>query len=438
MVYPTRQQIDKPVNHISNTLTLKFLGGTGEVGRSAVVVKGEGTQLLLDYGILMAREPGFPMHIPPSDINGIVLTHSHLDHSGAIPIFHIAGGIPVFGTQMSFDLTKLLIRDFIRLSGYYLPFEFLELQTMMGHCKHVGYRRPVDVGGLSLELFDAGHIPGSAQAVVATTSRRLLYTGDFNTRATALLRGADQDYGQLDVVVMESTYASEDHADRTTVTNALIEKAREVVERGGTVLIPAFSVGRSQEILSVLAAHNFEYPVAVDGMAKDANEIIARYPEYLRDPQLFKAALNKANWVQGWKDRRLAVSKPGVIVSPAGMLKGGNAIFYMNNIARKEGNAIFLISYQVPGSPGRRLLDTGKFILGGKTREVKAEVQKFDFTSHCGRTELLETAKLIEGDAQFFVMHGSEENCHYLAEALRTDIGVKSIVPKVGDVFTVG
>jgi putative mRNA 3-end processing factor len=419
-------------------MTLKFLGGTRQVGRSSVAVKSGGTQLLLDYGILMGREPGFPMHIPPGDVNGIVLTHSHLDHSGAIPIFHIAGGVPVYGTRMSFDLTKLLITDFIRLSGYYLPFEFLELQTMMSHCVHLGYRRPVDVGGLTLELFDAGHIPGSAQAVLTTPSRRLLYTSDFNTRATALLRGADQDYGKIDVVVMESTYASEDHADRDTVMNALIEKVREVVERGGTVLIPAFSVGRSQEILSVLAAHDFEYPVAVDGMAKDANAIIARYSEYLRDPQLFKVALNKANWVQGWKDRRLAVRKPGVIVSPAGMLKGGNAIFYMNNVARKEENAIFLISYQVPGSPGRRLLDTGKFILGGKTREVKAEVQKFDFTSHCGRNELLETAKLIDGDAMFFVMHGAEENCHYLAEVLRTDVGVKSVVPKVGDVYTIG
>jgi putative mRNA 3-end processing factor len=419
-------------------MTLKFLGGTGQVGRSSVAVKSGGTQLLLDYGILMGREPGFPMHISPGDVDGIVLTHSHLDHSGAIPIFHIAGGVPVYGTRMSFDLTKLLIADFIRLSGYYLPFEFLELQAMMSHCVHVGYRQPVDVGGLTLELFDAGHIPGSAQAVVATPSRRLLYTSDFNTRATALLRGADQDYGKIDVVVMESTYASEDHANRDTVMNALIEKVREVVERGGTVLIPAFSVGRSQEILSVLAAHDFEHPVAVDGMAKDANKIIARYSEYLRDPQLFKVALNKANWVQGWKDRRLAVRKPWVIVSPAGMLKGGNAIFYMNNVARKEENAIFLISYQVPGSPGRRLLDTGKFILGGKTREVKAEVQKFDFTSHCGRNELLETAKLIDGDAMFFVMHGNEENCHYLAEVLRTDVGVKSVVPKVGDAFTIG
>jgi putative mRNA 3-end processing factor len=109
----------------------------------------------------------------------------------------------------------------------------------------------------------------------------------------------------------------------------------------------------------------------------------------------------------------------------------------MNNVARKEENAIFLISYQVPGSPGRRLLDTGKFILGGRTREVRAEVQKFDFTSHCGRTELLETAKLIDGDATFFVMHGAEENCHHLAEVLRTDVGVKSVVPKVGDVFSI-
>jgi putative mRNA 3-end processing factor len=425
------------VTFIKNPVTIKFLGGTGEVGRSAVAVKGDRTQLLVDYGIMTDHEPGFPMHIPPNEVDGIVLTHSHLDHSGAIPIFHIGGETPVFGTQLSFELTKLLILDLIHLSGYYLPFEYLDLETMMDSCVNVDYREPRKIGDVTIELLESGHIPGGAQVILASSGKRVLYTSDFNTADTGLLRGADQDYGEIDVLIMESTYANEDHMDRKTVEQKFVSRVIEVVERGGTVLVPAFSVGRSQEILCVLKAYNFKHPVAVDGMAKEANNILMRYPNYLRDAGLLIDALNSANWIKGWRDRRLAAKKPGVIVSPAGMLKGGNAVFYMNNVARKIENAIFLVSYQIPNSPGRRLLDTGKFIIRGKTVDVKAEVENFDFTSHCGRTQLIETAKLVDGGAHVFLMHGAEENCQSLANYIKSELGLEAVAPKAGDVFKV-
>lgn len=422
---------------ITGAIKIKFLGGSREVGRSAIAVKSEKTQILLDYGVLIGREPGFPMHIPPREVDAIVLTHAHLDHSGAIPLFHIRGHAPVYGAQPTFDLTRLLISDFIHLSGYYLPYEYIDLQSTLNFCVDIGYRKPVEIGDLKIKLLDAGHIPGSSQVIIESSEKRILYTSDFNTVETQLLRGADQSYGKIDALIVESTYADEDHMDRREVEKSFMGRVTEAVERGGTVLIPAFSVGRSQEILCVLVAHHFECPVAVDGMAKDANEILMRYPDSLRDPKVFKEALRAANWIRGWRDRRLATKKPGVIVSPAGMLKGGNAVFYMSKVADKSENAVFLVSYQVPGTPGRELLETKRFIVGGKTKRIRAELEHFDFTSHCGRRELFETVRRIDGDVKVFVVHGAEENCQGLAGLVKDEMGLEVFAPKTGDVFRV-
>jgi putative mRNA 3-end processing factor len=236
---------------------------------------------------------------------------------------------------------------------------------------------------------------------------------------------------------MESTYANEDHLERQVVERQFMQRVNEVVERGGTVLVPAFSVGRSQEILCVLAANHFKYSVTFDGMAKDASEILLRHPDYLGDSKLFVEAMNTTHWIKGWRDRRRSAKKPGVIVSPAGMLKGGNAMFYMNTIAKKSENAVFLVSFQIPGSPGRILLDTHNFLIGGKMRKVKADVEQFDFTSHCGKSQLLETVKLVDSHAKVFLMHGEAENCRQLAEDIKLEIGIDAVVPKAGDVFDV-
>jgi len=425
------------VIQIVEPVKIRFLGGTLEVGRSSVAVQSGKTQILLDYGVLIEREPGFPMHVPPNEVDAIVLTHSHLDHCGAIPLFHITARTPIYGNPLCCELARLLIIDFIHLSGYYLPYEYLDLQTMMSCCVNTRYRQLQTVGDATVDLLNSGHIPGSCQAIVEVSGKRILYTSDFNTYDTRLVKGADQNYGKIDALIMESTYANEDHMVRMDVEKAFMDRVNEIVERGGTVLVPAFSVGRSQEILCVLAANHFKYHVAFDGMAKDASEILMRYPDYLGDPKLFMEAINMTHWIKGWRDRRRFIKEPGVIVSPAGMLKGGNAVFYMNTIANKEGNGVFLVSYQLPDSPGRTLLDTHKFIINGKMREVKASVAQFDFTSHCGKSQLLETAKLVGGDAKVFLMHGAEDNCQQLAEDIKREVGADAIAPKTGDVFQI-
>ncbi|MEM1565968.1 MAG: MBL fold metallo-hydrolase [Candidatus Bathyarchaeia archaeon] len=418
-------------------LQIKFLGATHEVGRAAIAVKTPKTQVLLDYGVMLNHEPGFPMHVPPKEVDAIILGHSHLDHSGAIPIFFIHGKKPVYTNKLTAELTQLLISDFIHLSSYYLPYEYLELRAMMRNIRHLDFGVKETIGDLTFEFRNAGHIPGSVQVLIEAEGRRLLYTGDFNLIDTRLLEGAKMNYGDLDAVIIESTYANEDHPDRMELEKSFVEEVTEVVERGGTVLVPAFSIGRAQEIACILAAHHFEHSVYFDGMAREASRLMMNHIKFLRDPKLFMDAIHSVNWVEGWRDRRKATKTPCVIISPAGMLKGGPAAFYVSKIGKKPQNAIFLVSYQIPGTPGRELLEKGVCVIDGKLKKVKATVKHFDFSSHCGARELKEAIRKINGRAKIYVIHGAEGNCELLARWAEKEMGLEAVAPRPGDTFEV-
>jgi putative mRNA 3-end processing factor len=418
-------------------LHVRFLGGAREVGRIGIAVKSEKTQVLLDYGVMLDHEPGFPMHVPPKEVDALILTHSHLDHSGAVPIFYIEGQRPLYTNKLNLELTQLLIQDFIHLSSYYLPFEYLELKTMMRSNKHLDYGVEEKLGDMCFQLLNAGHTPGSAQVLIAAEGKRLLYTGDFNTTDSKLLEGASMNYGDLDVVIMESTYADEDHTERSELEKRFVESVTDVMEKGGIVLVPAFGVGRSQEILCVLAAHHFEYPVILDGMAREVSRVMMNYREFLRDPKLFVDAMHSADWVEGWRDRRKALKSPSVIVSPAGMLKGGPAAFYVSKIGKKASNAIFLVSYQIPGTPGKELMDKGICTIDGKVRKVKAHVEHFDFSSHCGASQLKDALRKLGGKPKVFVVHGAEGNCELFANWAKSELGLDALAPKTGETFEV-
>ena len=418
-------------------LEIKFLGSAREVGRAAISVKTEKTQVVLDYGVMLDHTPGFPMHVPPKDVAAVVVTHGHLDHSGAAPIFHIQNRTPVYGTSLTFNLANILIKDFINLSKYYVPFEYLELQSMMKSRVTLGYREEAAVGDMKLQLLNSGHLPGGASVLVEAEGKRLLYTSDFNRIETRLLPGADFNCGELDAVIIESTYADEDHTERKSLEEKFVREVTDIVEAHGTVLVPSFSVGRAQEIACVLAAHHFEYPVVMDGMAREASRMIMDQSKFIRDQRLLMDALHMANWVEGWKDRKNAAKNAGVIITPAGMLKGGPAAYYIQIVGKKSKNAVFLVGYQIPETPGRELIEKGRCVIDGKIQKVKAKVDLFDFSSHAGATELKETVKDLKGEPTVYTVHGAEGNCPKFAKWIKEETGLEAKAPNTGDTFTV-
>ena len=418
-------------------MDVKVLGAARQVGRSAFLVSHKETSIRLDYGALTTKVPGFPMHVQPKQVRAIVLSHAHLDHSGAAPIYFLGGKVKLHSTPVTAELSSLLIQDFIKISGQYLPFEFIDLMSMNNSTVSHGYLEPFQIGDLTLEFFDAGHIPGSCITSVEGGSKRLLYTGDINGNETNLLKPSWKSIGEADMVITESTYATADHPERSAVEKEFVDFANAVIERGGVLLVPAFSVGRAQEIAMVLYNHGFKHPVSMDGMALKVNEILLRYQEYLKDPELLRRTLENTEQLVSWSQRRRVVKRPTVIVSPAGMLVGGASVFYNERLAREEKNAIAIVSFQVPGTAGRTLLDKGLTILNGKPTKVKAEVRRFDFSSHSGKSMLIDDLKRVKGSPMFLTVHGEEESCISLADVLHQDMAVEARAVVAGEEFHV-
>jgi len=181
-------------------MEVKILGAARQVGRSAVLVSHNGTKVLLDYGALTTRIPGFPIHVQPKEVSGIILSHAHLDHSGALPIYFLRKKIKLHCTSVTSELSNILIQDFIKISGQYLPFEYVDLLSMNSNTVYHGYKEDFEIGSIRVTLYDAGHIPGSSIIVLEAGSKRLVYTGDINSEETNLLRPADSKLGEADMV----------------------------------------------------------------------------------------------------------------------------------------------------------------------------------------------------------------------------------------------
>jgi len=376
-------------------LEVKVLGGAGEVGRAAVLIRSpsSGNAVLLDYGVNfdVNDRPILPLHVRPRDITCAVLSHAHLDHCGALPSLYVSHELPLYATPLTIELSDLLIKDLLKLSGYYLPYEHQEVNKMLECTVPVTYGEIVEVNkDLTLTFLNAGHVPGSSMVVIEIDGWKVLYTGDFNPNASALLNGADLSNipGDVDVIIMEGTYTSGVHPPRDQLEKQLIEIVLNVLEEGGCVLIPSFTVGRAQEVLVILVKYGIDYPIVVDGLARVANEIIARYPHYLRDYKLYRKAVETAIEVPSEYFRKNVGKEPCIVISPAGMLKGGAVIQYFKRLARNRKNAIILPSFQAPGTPGFQVLTRGRAVIENQEIKVEAKIFWLDLSAHAGKKEL--------------------------------------------------
>jgi len=404
-------------------VTVEVLGGGGEVGRMAILVRGSRNAVLLDYGVNFDEEgrPIFPLHVRPRDLTAVVLSHAHLDHCGALPGLYVSSSPPLYTTPLTAELAELMFRDAVKLSGYYLPYEEEEVRNALRQAKPVNFNEAVELNGDSLMFLNAGHVPGSVMTLMSIDGYRILFTGDFNLASSNLLDGADL-YNvprDIDLVIMEATYAGGTHPPRERLEEEFIKAVKETLEEGGSVLIPSFTIGRTQELLLTLIKHDVtEVPIYVDGLARVANRVISKYPQFLRDPNLYAKAMTYSTEIMGNYFRRNALRDQAVIITPAGMLKGGAAVYYLKRLGGDRRNAVILPSYQAPDSPGYDLLTKGVVRVDNEEIRVNAKVYWFDFSAHSGLEELVNFIRYFSEGTNILIVHSSPRNALRLSEHL--------------------
>lgn len=424
-------------------MNIEFLGGAGEIGRSAILLD---DSLLLDFGMSTDNPPRLPLDCDPE---AVVVSHGHLDHAGAVPAL-LSGESrpPVHWTSPTRELAMTLARDTLKLHGgsYRCPFTETELARLTQVSETHAYGESFDVAGYEVTLYNAGHIPGSAHVLVDEAGlrpasswtqsgddgdTRLLYTGDFHTDSQRLVSRTTA-RPDADVVICESTYSDVEHEPRAAVEKRFAESVKTTLWEGGTVVIPAFAIGRTQEMLLVCAAHDI--PCYIDGMGKEVTEMLQQYPEFLRDFEAFRRAKSGARFVTGRDGQRKRIADQNTaIVTTSGMLSGGPAMTYIPEIRGNPTNKIALTGYQVAGTPGRELLDTGSAEIAGKMTPVSARVESYDFSAHADREGLLE---FLSSYANTPILTNHGDRCEAFAAELR-EAGYEASAPELGETVTV-
>lgn len=404
----------------------EFLGGGHEVGRLGIYLRCDGTRLLFDYGMTATSPPSYPKEAPPVD--RMFLTHSHLDHCGMIPWLTARYDIDVVSTPMTREIALLLMEDSIKVGqseGYPEPYDNNDVKIAKRRFREIAFGETMDVGRYQVKAHSAGHIPGATMYELRGRETTLV-TGDIHTIDTRLVRGAKP--VKCDNLIMEATYSGRNHTDRRKTEQTMLGKIDEVLDRGGKVIIPAFAVGRTQEMLLLLKDHRREF--WIDGMGRKVSRIYLSMPEFLRSGKSFRQATNRAKMVRNVHGRTRA-AKSDIIVTTSGMLDGGPVIGYLEQLKDDPKSAILLTGYQVEGSNGRMLLDQGVIDVKGATVRVNCDVRKFDFSAHAGHNQLLEFAKGCSPE-RIVLCHGDQREL--LADDLRKE-GFEVLLPKNGEKF---
>ncbi|HWR26046.1 MAG TPA: MBL fold metallo-hydrolase [Methanosarcina sp.] len=395
-----------------------------------MLVNGE---ILLDYGIKTGDVPEYPLN--SMEPKTVLISHGHLDHCGNAPNLMYRNP-EVYMTPPTADFTALLGKDTLKLAETTLsgvsPFDPDDLQKLTRITRKKDYGETFKTQGYKVCFYNAGHIPGASGIFLESESgESLFYTGDFNLDETRLVPGAEP-FPETDTLVLESTYFGEDHIPRKETEERFIESIQETVDIGGTALIPAFAIGRTQEILMLLDAYGIK--AYVDGMGRDVYKILKKYPEYLKDPGLLDRAFGRAISVND-QQRDSILKKPSVIVTTAGMLNGGPVLYYLSRLYKDPKSKILLTGYQVEGTNGRLALENRIIETREEVLSLKPRIEQYDFSAHSGDSELKKVVKDFcdKGTERVFVMHGDKTEA--FAQWISENIGVEAYAPANGDVF---
>ena len=392
VVYAPGRTTNYPEFPPDRGLRYHYLGGGNEVGNVGIVLEDPtSNRLLLDYGLAPTKPPRYPNEAP--HISNAIITHSHIDHLGMVPWLASNHNTTLHGTELTAAISEMMWYDCHKVSsieGYPLPWDKRDIDLALDAWKTHHFNKPWQQEDWKLELHRSGHIPGAAMLHVETPTKSVLFSGDFDTRNSQLTQGAQS--VKADVLFVEGTYGGRDHPLKKEENQRFIERVTQIVDRGGTVLIPAFANGRTQDVVILLHKHLPHLDVHVDGMGKRVAKLQMDHPEMLLDPSALESAWKWCRRVSSKSDRKKALDAD-VIVSTSGMMDGGPSIWYLNRLRHDRRNAILLTGYQAQNTGGRRLLEERRIPIFGKLTNIELEVDQYSFSTHAGQKEIVQFVK---------------------------------------------
>ncbi len=459
-------------------MNLTFHGAAGGVTGSMHEIEVGGRRYLLDCGMFQGRRKesehlnrDFP--IDASSIDAVVLSHAHIDHSGRLPLLVKNGfGGPIYATSASADLCQAMLRDTAHIAESDAEFVNYKhpddppvepLYTMedavrtMPLFRPVPYHKRTTIGeGLDVELYDAGHILGSSSLLLNDGLIRLGFSGDVGRHDVPIIRDPEP-LPPVDYLIMESTYGGRKHPPPQEALGKLEQIVYRTIARGGRLIVPAFAVGRTQQLVLMLhqlmnAQRLPPVPIFVDSpLAVDVTAVFRAHPEcfnddtrkYLEngeDPFGFKRLtyVRDANESKKLNDFR----GPFIVISASGMCEAGRILHHLRHNIGDSRNTVLLTGYQAENTLGRKLRDGVKWVrIFGIPQRVEAEVDSLDaLSAHADSEELLEWMKpAATGPTpklkKVFLVHGEREQSLALAEAICTRYKVEATPVEPGQTY---
>lgn len=428
-------------------MNLYFLGGAMEIGGSCIYLKIAGKGILLDSGIRQSGGkdplPDFRTLQEQGGVDAILVSHAHMDHIGTLPLVSKAyPGAPVYMTAMTADLTRVLLYDSLKIMNHRedeIPhYSEQDVVAMLNRIRPIGYQTPFPIlEGFTLTFYPAGHIAGAACIYLASEEGSLFYSGDFSAFSQRTIEGINIPRLRPDIAIVETTYGNRLHANRQLEEKRLVELVSECIKQRKKILIPAFALGRAQEVMLILRAaiQNQELPavpVYVDGMIRDINIMYTRNPSYLKN------ALGKRIWKGNEpfytkdiqpvapaqkREDLLSGSEPAIFLSSSGMLTGGPSVEYARHLAASENACIIITGYQDEESPGRQLLNLlenpadAKLTLNGTSVPVRCRIEQVGLSAHGDKLEIMNLLERLS-PRHVYLVHGNPDAMEELGREL--------------------
>ncbi len=443
-----------------------FCGGALEVGASCILVSINGKNILFDAGIRMTKGnelPDFNLIKENGGVDAIFISHAHMDHGGSLPI--ISSEYPnaiIYMTHATKDLLKTLLYDSLKIMEMKeeeIP-TFAEVHVRNALNRIICYSPNFSFNpfkdDLTVTFFNAGHIMGAVCIYVTSNEGSIFYSGDFSITPQMTVEGASIKKIRPDIAIFESTYGDRLHSDRRIEEDKLVNIVKETIEKGNKILIPAFALGRAQEVILILKrAINQNklstFNIYVDGLVKDMCRNYRLNPNYLKNQLAKKVFKEKEIFyddnvipVTTQKQREEIINKKEglCIVSSSGMLTGGPSQWYAIKLALDENNYIAITGYQDEESPGRQLLDIAdlpsfeekSLNIGGNIIPIKCKIGKYGLSAHGDKNEIISLIHLASAK-NVFLVHGNKEVITNLALEVQRDFRGEVIVPSNGEIF---